>query len=120
MPQLRQTGKDYKKKEIKKAVRKYEQQVIHKIRNLKSENTRNYWHIVNSKNSAKTIAKVSIEVFKEHFINLNYSNDTQNVPIPDLNDSDPLLNDPFTIEEVANLIAKLKNNKGPGTDQILN
>ena len=42
------------------------------------------------------------------------------MPIPDLNDSDPLLNDPFTIEEVTKFIAKLKNNKSPGTDQILN
>ena len=119
LQQLRQTGKDYKK-EINKAVKKYKQQVIHKIRNLKSENPRDYWHIINSKNSAKTIAKVSLEVFKEHFQNLNYSNETQNVPIPDLNDSEPLLNDPFTIEEVTKFIAKLKNNKSPGTDQILN
>ena len=49
-----------------------------------------------------------------------YLKNTQNVPIPDLNDSDPLLNDPFTIEEVTKFIAKLKNNKSPGTDQILN
>ena len=119
LQQLRQTSKDYKK-EINKAVRKYKQQVIHKIRNLKSENPRDYWHIINSKNSPKTIAKVSLEVFKEHFQNLNYSNETQNVPILALNDSDPLIIDPFTIEEVTKFIAKLKNNKSPGTDQILN
>ena len=39
LQQLRQTGKDYKN-EINKAVRKYKQQVIHKKRNLKSENPR--------------------------------------------------------------------------------
>ena len=117
--QLQQTDKDYKK-EINGAVRKYKQQVIHKIRNLKSKNPRDYWHNINSKNYAKRIVKVSLRVFKEHFKDLNYSNDTQNVPIPDLNDSDPLLNDPFTIEEVTRFIAKLKNNRSPGTDQILN
>ena len=42
------------------------------------------------------------------------------MPTPDLNDSDPLFNYPFTIKEVAKFIAKLKNNKSPGTDQISN
>ena len=50
LQQLRRTGKDYKN-EINKAVRKYKQQVIHKIRNLKSENPRDYWNIINNKNN---------------------------------------------------------------------
>ena len=81
-------------------VRKYKQQVIDKIRNLKSENPRDYWNIINNKNNSKTTAKVSLEIFKEHFENLNYSHDNQYVPTLDFNDSDPLLNDPFTTEEV--------------------
>ena len=117
LQQLRQTGKDYKN-EINKAVRKYKQQVIHKIRNLKSENPRDYWNIINNKNNSKTTAKVSLDIFIKHFENLNYSHDNQNVPTLEFNDSDPLLNDPFTTEEVTKLIAKLKNNKSPGTDHI--
>ena len=119
LQQLQQTGKDYKN-EINKAVRKYKQQVIHKIRNLKSENPRDYWNIINNKNNSKTTAKVSLEIFKEHFENLNYSHDNQNVTTLDFIDSDSLLNDPFTTEEVNKLIAKIKNSKSPGTDQILN
>ena len=110
----------FRSDEINKAVRKYKQQVIHKIRNLKYENPRDYWNIINNKNNSKTTAKVSLEIFKEHFENLNYSHDNQNVPTLDFNDSDPLLNDPFTTEEVTKLIAKLKNYKSPGTDHILN
>ena len=41
-------------------------------------------------------------------------------PTLDFNDSEPLLNDPFTTEKVTKLIAKLKNNKSPRTDQISN
>ena len=55
LQQLRHTGKDYKN-EINKAVRKYKQQVIHKIRNLKSENPRDYWDIINNKYNSKTTA----------------------------------------------------------------
>ena len=57
LQQLRQTGKDYKN-EINKAVRKYKQQVIHTIRNLKSENPRDYWNIINKKITKKQLLKL--------------------------------------------------------------
>ena len=56
LQQLRQRGKDYKN-EINQAVRKYKQQVIHKIRNLKSKNPGVYWNIINTKITQKRLLK---------------------------------------------------------------
>ena len=65
-----------------------------------------------------------MDLFKEHFEKLVLGNEGVNVGniTGDLHNMPPdtMLNRPFTHQEIAEAITKLKNNKAGGSDQIIN
>ena len=94
---------------------------MHKVRQLKTSNAREYWSIINGKKSNKILSNISLEVLQEHFKKLNKgpSDQTDTTPFNQDN-TDSLFIDPFTTDEVSKMIRKLKNNKSCGIDQIIN
>ena len=68
--------------------------------------------------------KISLDLFKEHFEKLALGNEGVNVSktTGDLLNMPPdtMLNRPFTHQEIAEAITKLKNNKAGGSDKIIN
>ena len=69
--------------------------------------------------------QLNTDTFFEHFSKLNKNRHAETLSLDELisvhiADSNPLLNSDFTYEEVQKAIAKFKNNKSCGTDQILN
>ena len=69
---LKQSGRQYKK-ELNKAFRDYKHKLVNKIRALKSTNPREYWSIINGKSIITELNKPSLEVFYNHFKNLNFA-----------------------------------------------
>ena len=98
--------------------------IIFKLRLLQSENPKEYWKIMKGEKKSEFQHKISLDLFKEHFEKhalgnegVNVSNTTgelHNMP------PDTMLNRPFTHQEIAEDITKLKNNKAGGSDQIIN
>ena len=133
---LKRTGAKtmcYKKaKELKKFLKMkkkaYYKKLNHKIRTLRSTNSKDYWTLLNkSTESNKVHAKICIETFMEHFKKLNQNdapvseNEAQNVTEPGgLDESNDLLNESFNENEIGLLISRLKKNKACGIDLIRN
>lgn len=117
-----------KAKELRRTYRKskklYERNLHLKLRNLKSNNPKEYWDILNIKNKGSSVSgNVSLENFTNHFKNLCeheqevIHNDLIYNNIPDENLQ---INKPFTVDEVTKVFKSLKNNKACGDDMILN
>ena len=118
------------KKVIRRVKRTHDRDLHEQLRLLKNKNPKDYWNLINTDNTSNTIGNVSIEEFQQHFEELG----TQNLTVESLcredirildqhlpNDIDnENLNSEFTIEEVTAHVKKLKNNKSPGIDNILN
>lgn len=112
------------KKTLSKARRNHEKIMLDRLRSLKSSDPRMYWKIINDKGNLKYGDKIVIEDFVEHFSNLNTNNASQannNVPQPDESTViNEYINRDFTADEISAAIKKLKNNKAPGSDNIIN
>ena len=97
-----------------------------KIRKLKSTNPRDYGALLKNCNKKQNESvQLNIDALYEHFSDLNKNRHAETLSLDELIsihivDSNPLLNSDFTYEEVQKAIAKFKNNKSCGTDQILN
>ena len=112
------------KKIVHKAYSEYKKKLISKLRLLKSENPKEYWKIIKGEKKSDVEHKISLDLFEEHFEKLvlenesvNVSNTTgelQNMP------PDTMLSRPFTHQEIAAAITKLKNYEAGGSDQIIN
>ena len=106
------------------AYSKYKQQLIHKLRQLQSENPKEYWKIIKEGKTSKTYHNISLDIFKEHFEELALGNESGDAceTNGELNNIPPneILNRPFTPQEIVEAISKLKNNKSGGSDQIIN
>ena len=98
-----------------------------KLRTLKSSSPKDYWKFLNVKSKAKSSAvKVSLDDFVKHFQDLakvhscdSTDGDNFNVDhLVDVNNDD--LNREISEDEVVKQMKKLKNNKAPGVDLILN
>ena len=95
-----------------------------KIRQLKKNNSREYWLLLqNSIESKRTASKITLQTFLEHFRQLNQANQEPRDPPPpdglDENETE-ILNLEFTLEEIQTIISHLKNNKTPGLDLLRN
>lgn len=112
------------KKALKQKTKAYYKNLSKKLRNLKSNNAKQYWDIINkSDEGQKYMADLSMKTFCEHFKKLSNDDsceDTEKV-YPNIQPNDNLeLNNLFTKEEVVKVIKKLKNNKACGLDLIRN
>ena len=117
--------KQYKKL-VSKTKRTHTMQFQRKIRNLKTQNPREFWNILKSETNYKSteIDCATFTEFIEHFRELNNdliftgivhtSGDTSTSTINDA------INQPFTIDEIKSSIKKLKNNKTSGVDNVVN
>ena len=94
---------------------------MHKVRQLKTSNAREFWSIINCKKPNKILSNISLEVLQEHFKKLNEGPSDQTDTTPFNQDStNSLFNDSFTTDDVSRMIRTLKNNKSCGMDQIIN
>ena len=109
---------------LKTELRNHEQNLIHEIRTLKSNNPKDYWKLFSRRKTEKV--SVSLEELSNHFKNLaneNIIEHQQEIPVIDtaveaMNTE--TLNNAITEREIMKCIEKLKNGKSPGIDGVLN
>lgn len=124
--ELKNVG-DYHKNLIKRVSGNYHKELHKKLRNLKSNNSKDYWMILeNSARGKQKLGQISIQIFMEHFKKLNENtNDSSNDQIntdqfSDTSNDDSSFNNSFTEKEIHDHISKLKNGKACGIDIIIN
>ena len=108
---------------IKEKRKNYFSKLHKKLRNLKANNSKDYWNFLNKASRNDNIRHtISLEVLKDHFSKISYSDsNTEQVNI----EVDPAsitedINMDFSTEEVKKIISKLKNGKACGLDHIRN
>ena len=118
-------------REYKIATRKAEktktQRLLFKLKTLKNTDARAYWKILNDKSINKA-QQPSLSQLKQHFKGLNIPITENTINESNVDDTsadethydDSLLNEPITAEEIVGARKKLRNNKSPGDDSILN
>ena len=113
-------------REYKAAVKKFQKQknkrFLKKLEEVRGTNSYVYWKMLNKK--PHNITQPSIDQLEQHFRALNdVAIDTTEIETNNLekrNYDDLLLNEPITENEVISACKKLKNNKSPGEDGIIN
>ena len=89
---------------------------------MKSSNPKAYWDMLNRKSG--NVIEPSLEELGAHFAGLSDA-DHEGSAVPDENTTQTqldteILNAPITAEEIQKECHKLKNNKSPGEDKIIN
>ena len=117
------------KKNLNCALHDYKKNIVKKLRHLKSTDPKQYWKILNNKTKANE-SEVLIEEFYKQFSKTAMEEDcninSENVSSSDSNVNvlngleNEFINRVFSVNEVKIVIQKLKNNKSPGMDNILN
>lgn len=108
------------KQELKRISHKRKIDLVKQIKDNKKKDPQIFWKIFNNK-AGKNDTNISLDAFYDHFKNISCEEE-ENEPIQhefNLNDVNSL-NNPITECEVLRNIKKLKNNKSPGNDKILN
>ena len=132
--QLKFTSSSERLKKVKAASKKFKEMIkikkrtfmtnLHKkIRNLKSNNSKEYWALLNKSTSKQAKHSMSVEVLKEHFKKIS-TVDSQNTEPFDIDVSNSSINEEinmeFNLDEIKSIIRKLKNGKACGIDHIRN
>ncbi|XP_071138846.1 uncharacterized protein [Mytilus edulis] len=113
------------KKVLDNKNRKFRNDLLNKIQNLRGNNPKKFWKILN-KGKKKKQPDIDIGKLHDFFKNLNAApEDDQSVRFPDI---DPMqsgqlnenINSPFSQDEILRCIKKLKNDKACGEDEIIN
>ena len=114
------------KRFIRARKRLYQKSLNKKLRVLKSNNAREYWKILNNcVQGRQAMGNIALKTFLEHFKKLSASSSSDK----EEEDFDPrtinhseneLLNKLFTVDELLEIIALLKNNKACGIDYLRN
>ena len=102
---------------------------VKKLKNLKSSNPKDFWKIINS-GEEKDKCNAPIKDLYDYFKNINNAenikeNENEAHIISDINPDafeniNIEINRPITKEEILKAVKNLKNNKSPGVDAILN
>ena len=116
------------KAEILKLKRRANTDFINKIRNMKAKQPKEYWRLLNTKQTCQVQA--GIQDLFDHFKSLSNNRDdnTQHVHEDadiDVNDTPrdydtTDVNRPFPAGDIRKTTKKLKNSKAPGIDMIIN
>ena len=110
-------------KEIKRYYGKQSKKFIHKLRQTKSTNSKVYWNMLND--HKQNVIKPNLEDLQQHFQTISNiahteeGNDTEQNTHYEVYD-DNLLNAPISSDEIIKACSKLKDNKSPGGDNIVN
>ena len=115
----KKAAKNYRKT-VKKCKKEFDLDLANKLRNLKSNDPREFWNIINKHNNKNNDVNQPtcneflnmFKMFGEGVTNDDneYETDVEN----------PILNDPIIVQEVINAIKKLKSNKAYGFDHVIN
>ena len=106
---------------LRKAVAKHKKSVQKKIRNLRSNNSKDFWRLINKREKDKIT--IPLAELKSHFEKVSSCTDNSTelkfdkLPI---NAPNALLDKCFTEEEILAGIKQLKNGKSKGVDDIYN
>lgn len=104
-------------------IKKHNDSVKSKLKNVKKGNPKEYWKILNSSNN-KCKTEVDIKAMFDYMKKVNEGNGGDN----DTNDCEfvlddthnSILNGQITENEILQAVSKLKNNKAPGYDKLCN
>ncbi|MES9884249.1 MAG: reverse transcriptase family protein [Sedimenticola sp.] len=116
-----QASKNYKKT-MNKYIHVHKTSTQRKLRNLKSQKPKEFWKILNKMEKNKKADKVTIDDLYNHFKNVNINaehEDDFNIDFH-IDDDDEILNSSITDDEIRKCIIKMRNNKAPGSDNIIN
>ena len=118
-------SKEYKAN-LKRVKNKERNNLIKELRKCKSDDPKAYWKILNNQKKNCQVP-ITLNEFFEHFKQLaddeSYDNSDVNITNDQVTvDAEILsiLNDPISEEEIIKSIKKLKNNKSPASDMIVN
>ena len=123
---LKIVSKDYKNK-ISKSVKNFKNTRVEKLRKLRHTNAKEYWKIINSVEQKDSRSPPLNDLYT-YFKNLNGGDTNQSFDAPGPEEDQPdtfqeinnEINQPISESEIICAIKKLKNNKSPGIDCILN
>ena len=120
---LRVKSKEYKTT-LDRCIKDYKANLSQKLKNLRSKNGRDFWKILNQSDQ---VSKCSVNIDDMyHFLrsmNETERTDSYNMEQPNFEceeTSCEILDSTITEEEILSAVKKLKNNKSPGCDQVLN
>ena len=124
-----QTKSKAYKKEIARLRQAANKEFTQKVRQLKSSDPKEYWRLINKKQGSRV--QTNLEELYKHFKELSdnstqdNNNDGEEADDPGAGqDEQPVditeLDKPFDEDEIKKIAKKLKSNKSPGTDLILN
>ena len=107
---------------MRKVRRTYYRDLNDKLKTLKSKNPREFWQILNQGKEKSKMGNIPLADLQTHFsvLSANKNDKTEPVREPQNQQINKSINVFFTIEELRKHINKLKNNKTPGIDNILN
>ena len=114
-------SKNYRR-EIKRVQNKQRTRVIKQLKENKSKDPSLYWKIIKGYKKGKDIS-ITLNTFYEHFKQLSeeaYVEERLDCTYDDDVMASPILNGTITTQEIMKCINKLKNNKSPGSDMIIN
>lgn len=121
--ELLKTVSNQYKQTLRNEQYKFNSNRIDKLRRLKDADPKQYWNILNAKSKqSKTTA--SLEDFYDFFKTLNENVENEEPVEEDINYENVTTNEdinrPITEEEILIAVKGLKNNKAPGSDEIIN
>ena len=119
--QIRAAGKVYKAV-LRRKKQEYFKRFHAKIRILRSNNSKEYWKILNSATRNSKDVKLNLELFRDHFQKLSLSGvpSEAGAGAAEEEGDNMSFNQELTPEEIAGLLNGLKNGKAAGLDFIHN
>ena len=118
--EMKRKEREYKR-QMDTSIREHRKNFRKKMNNLKSNNPKEYWKILNAKRGRKK-TNIHINTLFDFFKNLNSSDAHENndITFDHAQESNNILNCPISEEEIYKCIQSLQNNKACGDDCIAN